>query len=436
MKLDKKFIIIGILLIIALALGLSFFFLHDKNEEKEELPTTTTENKVVYLMLDDLFKIEYTKEYGICNGPVCTSTKILTNVTNYEILIENNAIYNDLDKKNKSIEDFILDIYNVSKENEVSLEEINIYTNDDFTKDDLDEALKDKVNINYEDKLNEEEIINANKVKEYQVIFNSNGGSIVESQKVKENDLVVKPDDPERDGYTFVEWQLNDKKYDFKTKVTSDTTLKATWEKKKTSSTTTTKPSTTTPTKNYESTIDKINLNEAILIKDNFYRYGEVDCYYFVTNFAEVFPNLAGEYYIRVINDRSIEYESNYDLLMSEWEEGFKKFTFDTEKEANALNVLKTLTDTTYKGMIFTGGLSQDNHGLYYRYRNLTIEDKDFTSLKSSIDQTYNDVVNKLNVLRGGILVEFPNGSGGYDDVKKLLTEDVCEDYNLVCSRW
>ena len=114
MKLNKKIIIISILLIIALALGLSFYFLHDKNAEKEELPTTTIESKVVYLMLDDLIKIEYTKEYGICNGPVCTSTDILTNVTNYEILIDNNVIYNDLDIKNKSIKDFILDIYNVS----------------------------------------------------------------------------------------------------------------------------------------------------------------------------------------------------------------------------------------------------------------------------------------------------------------------------------
>ncbi len=436
MKLDKKFIIIGIILIVALALGLSFYFLHNNKEEKEELPTTTTENKVVYLMLDDLIKIEYTKEYGICNGPVCTCTDILTNVTNYEILIENNAIYNNLDIKNKSIEDFILDIYNVSQDNKVSLEEINIYTNDDFTKNDLDAVLKDKVNINYEDKLNEEEIINANKVKEYQVIFNSNGGSIVESQTVKENDLVTKPDDPERDGYTFGEWQLNDKKYDFKTKVTSDITLKATWNKKKTSSTTTTKPSTTKPTKNYESTIDKINLNETILIKDNFYRYGEVDCYYFVTNFAEVFPNLAGESYIRVIDDGSINYESNYDLLMSQWEEGFKKFTFDTEKETNALNVLKDLTNKTYKGLIFTGGLSEDNHGLYYRYRNLTIEDKDFTSLKSSIDKIQDDALINLNVLRGAVLVEFPNGSGGYPDNKKVLAEDLCEEYNLVCSRW
>ena len=68
--------------------------------------------------------------------------------------------------------------------------------------------------------------------KEYTVKFDSNGGSSVSSQTVKEGSTVKKPSNPTRDGYTFVEWQLNGKAYDFNSKVTSNITLTAKWEKK------------------------------------------------------------------------------------------------------------------------------------------------------------------------------------------------------------
>lgn len=63
----------------------------------------------------------------------------------------------------------------------------------------------------------------------YEVEFNSDGGSRVETQTVKKNDKVEKPDDPEKEGYVFVEWQLNNKAYDFSKKVTKNMTLKAKW---------------------------------------------------------------------------------------------------------------------------------------------------------------------------------------------------------------
>ena len=67
-------------------------------------------------------------------------------------------------------------------------------------------------------------------VPEYTIKFDSNGGSNVASQKVREGKLVAKPTDPTRNNYVFYEWQLNNKKYDFDTPVTQDITLKATWK--------------------------------------------------------------------------------------------------------------------------------------------------------------------------------------------------------------
>ena len=64
----------------------------------------------------------------------------------------------------------------------------------------------------------------------YTVKFDSDKGSNVASQKVIENETVTTPKTPTKTGYKFVEWQLNGKKYDFKTKVSEDITLKAVWK--------------------------------------------------------------------------------------------------------------------------------------------------------------------------------------------------------------
>ncbi len=71
----------------------------------------------------------------------------------------------------------------------------------------------------------------SSKVIEYKVTFNSNGGSNVENQLVKNGAKATKPADPTRDGHTFVGWMQNGKTYDFDTRVTADINLIAKWEK-------------------------------------------------------------------------------------------------------------------------------------------------------------------------------------------------------------
>lgn len=66
-------------------------------------------------------------------------------------------------------------------------------------------------------------------VKRYTVTFDSDKGSNVSNQRIIENQVATSPKAPSKTGYKFVEWQLDGKKYDFKTKVTSDITLKAKW---------------------------------------------------------------------------------------------------------------------------------------------------------------------------------------------------------------
>lgn len=70
-----------------------------------------------------------------------------------------------------------------------------------------------------------------NNNKSYEVVFDSNGGSIVETQKVKKSETAVKPNDPTMDGYKFDNWYLDDKVFDFSTSIEKNITLKAKWIK-------------------------------------------------------------------------------------------------------------------------------------------------------------------------------------------------------------
>ena len=76
-----------------------------------------------------------------------------------------------------------------------------------------------------------EKVEQSSEVTKYTVKFDSNGGSSVASQTVKEGNTVSKPANPTRSGYKFVSWQLNGKDYNFSSKVTKNITLTAKWEK-------------------------------------------------------------------------------------------------------------------------------------------------------------------------------------------------------------
>ena len=63
----------------------------------------------------------------------------------------------------------------------------------------------------------------------YTVTFDSNGGSAVDAQVIKVGEKAVKPADPNRKGYLFQGWYLNNKPFNFNTAITEDITLTARW---------------------------------------------------------------------------------------------------------------------------------------------------------------------------------------------------------------
>ncbi len=68
-------------------------------------------------------------------------------------------------------------------------------------------------------------------IKSYNVTFDSDGGSEIESQTVKEGGNILKTDSPQKEGYRFIGWKSGAEYWSFaKDKVTSDITLKAHYE--------------------------------------------------------------------------------------------------------------------------------------------------------------------------------------------------------------
>lgn len=64
---------------------------------------------------------------------------------------------------------------------------------------------------------------------EFTVTFDSDGGSTVPEQKLR-NTSAVKPTDPKKSGYNFVGWYLGEEEYTFTANVVKNITLKAHWK--------------------------------------------------------------------------------------------------------------------------------------------------------------------------------------------------------------
>lgn len=85
----------------------------------------------------------------------------------------------------------------------------------------------------------------------FTVKFNSDGGTVVSEQNIENGKKIEMPENPTKEGYNFIEWQLNGVKYDFDLPVTANLELVAVYEKIETETPTiNTKPSTTNPSNN------------------------------------------------------------------------------------------------------------------------------------------------------------------------------------------
>lgn len=67
----------------------------------------------------------------------------------------------------------------------------------------------------------------------YEISFETGTDEQILTQYIKKGDLIKEPIKPEKEGYVFIEWQYNGKRYDFSSKVSKDMKLTAKWLKEK-----------------------------------------------------------------------------------------------------------------------------------------------------------------------------------------------------------
>ena len=85
--------------------------------------------------------------------------------------------------------------------------------------------------FDFDTPINEDITLVAEWIKGIDVLFDSNGGTDVETQNVKPGLQASVPKKPKKDGFTFICWLYNDVEFDFSTPITESITLVAKWER-------------------------------------------------------------------------------------------------------------------------------------------------------------------------------------------------------------
>lgn len=350
------------------------------------------------------------------------------------------GIYQDIDFKGLSLEDALIQYFNIENEDRTTID-ANIFSTYNLDKEAEENILnsidKEEVKIKF---FYQELILTANdNTNYYTITFDTDGGSSIDSVVVANNDTLEEPTSPTKEGYTFLYWELDGEEYDFTTKVTSDITLTAVWKENKTSSNNDSSNNTTNnqnDTNNNVTTSSKINLNNNISITEYHVSSGTINCFYymFVTNLQEVFPTAE----ISKINNNPATVDfwhtkqdrQDYEVSTEEINEYVKNGTLkiNTAKETSFKNTLDKYKNGSYKG-IANVNYTEDNHRFTFTYDYIS-----FNGLKVSSN---GEAANKeiQGILSSATKFEGPcGGFDGYEN--KILNEELCSKYNLDCGRW
>ena len=350
------------------------------------------------------------------------------------------GIYQDIDFKGLSLEDALIQYFNIENEDRTTID-ANIFSTYNLDKEAeeniLNSIAKEEVKIKF---FYQELILTANdNTNYYTITFDTDGGSSIDSIVVANNDTLEEPASPIKEGYTFLYWELDGEEYDFTTKVTSDITLTAVWKENKTSSNNDSSNNTTNnqnDTNNNVTTSSKINLNNNISITEYHVSSGTINCFYymFVTNLQEVFPTAE----ISKINNNPATVDfwhtkqdrQDYEVSTEEINEYVKNGTLkiNTAKETSFKNTLDKYKNGSYKG-IANVNYTEDNHRFTFTYDYIS-----FNGLKVSSN---GEAANKeiQGILSSATKFEGPcGGFDGYEN--KILNEELCSKYNLDCGRW
>ena len=455
----KLLIIIGVIVVLAIAGIVSFILINNKPTPKEDQKDSKEEIHTMYVKINPLVKLTYKETFYKCkdkdgNDTFCADGT--GTVMDYELINDDaKEFYKDLDFNGKYVGEVLLMLCETARDNNVGFESLEITTDSErFNKEDILDYLKDNskyefsydLYVNFEEHIDEDEIVKDEEVNnKFLVSFNSDGGSKVESEIINKGEKATMPNNPVKEGYDFVEWQLDGKTFDFNTQITKDITLEALWMQKQSDKDETTdnkeekpvepipEPKPEIPTENPKpsetpSDISKINLNDNIMVVIGY--YGSMCGWLsFPTNLEDLFPG-----YIQNGRHLYLADTSEYgELPYSEYEAKESLIQYDINKENQALNKLKVLASSKIPG-VRDFSYSINNHQFKYSFDYLAIYyegDNPFEKLNNELLSS----VEQINVVFNEAY-KFSGACGSAPDGPVLLTKELCDEFNLTCDRW
>lgn len=417
---NKKFLIVFIIIVILIISLVIFLCLF--NRETKELKEN---NYTSYLISENeaLLEIEFKESYYECTrmGKVSTCSDVTRKVTNVEVLVDTDVNLDNLD-----LENTIINFVNALLDNDVEINDLIITSNYEF-KDEFVTKLKEKINGDINIYLDYQKNIDDfnTEVNYYTITFDTAGGSSIDSIVVKENDVITKPDDPTKEGYTFLGWYIDDEEFNFEDLVKSDLTLVAKWEENKNSSSGSSSSGGSTT-----NTDGKINLNNNLSATVYKKSTGSQDCFFYIfaSNLQDLYPD--AEY--NAISNGTTRVSfcpfPKSDCLSSEIaldDLNNSNLVFNASKERSLENTLKKYDNTAGFNLV---SFNNDNHKISFEYEYIT-----FNGMNVADGTTANKEV--VNALKGAYLFQGP--CGGYDASENItVNEEICEKFNLDCGRW
>lgn len=235
---NKKIVIIVSSIVFIVVISLLIFFLVRNNISKNE------ENKVfIVTLIDDKYENRLSGKKGDkVNLPILEKENFKfvgwidskNNIYNGEYVINDNITFNAKYAENEK--------YNINFITDESEEMITykVYFDGDITypsvsKDgytlvywmDSDGNMFDYKKYPFEKDIILTAVWEKTKSKEYTIKFDTDGGNEINAQIVLENNKVIKPNDPSKNGYCFIGWTYNSSSYNFDNIVKNNMTLKA-----------------------------------------------------------------------------------------------------------------------------------------------------------------------------------------------------------------
>lgn len=422
---NKKLLIgLGVAILLIIAIVVVVLVTKPKSENNEipnnnvdtntNTPVAMEETHTMYVSINPLVKLVFKEEYTICkdeNNQEYVCGGIATDIIDYELINDDaKDVYKDIDFTGKTVEDVLLILCDTARDNDIAFESLEITTDsNNVDRDALMNYLKE--NSTYEDEytvyVNFEEYIDESIIENE----NTNEDNTDDNNETNTDNSNNNPNDDKNNTSNENQPTNNNDNNNGSNKPTTDNT------QQDNNDTEVDTPNEDENISNITSTIDRINLNDNILVEE--WPTAGMLCgsISFVNgNVTDIFP----DFYQGALFDTD-----SFNLISN-------TLGFNTQKENNAIIALEQIKANLPVGII-NFNYTFVNHEFTYSWSGLNLYG-DYGDFSKEWNNQRLNWTSKLNTAFEGATA-FNTGCGDMKE-PKLLTQELCNKYNLTCDRW